>query len=247
MPDFVIVLLVFVLMAGALHYMLLLRWPQSVRFWHASDYAWLAIALLAVFPAVAEIDRLRASADLISAQAQARIALSTLRLYTDPTSACGEFMRSDYSPPNFDEVVASQDEVCRWAEAVRSKLPSPAEEHLPQLALPKPPTVPAPVAAEQVQRIVDAHRSYSEHRDTWNVAQGRLFRRDWEITFLLLSPFLLAGAVALRMTRVTAHVLGRTREVLGEAVSSLPPKASDADPGNTPPLSAAARMEHNER
>lgn len=212
MPYLLLVLLVFAALAGGLHYLFVFRHPQTARFWHASDYAWLAVAFLAVLPAVAEIDRLRANADLVSARAEAGIALSVLRRYTDPESTCRSYVRSEYSPPDFDETVAAQADVCRWAESVRARLPAESSEVPARFTLPEAPPNLTSITVRQVEGVHDAFNRYSKAINAWGTAERRLSRRDWEISFLLLSPFLFAGAVALRVTRVSAHALGRIRE-----------------------------------
>jgi hypothetical protein len=211
MSNLVAVICVFVGVIITLHYFFVYRHPKPTRWWHQSDYVWLTVALLGILPPIAEIGRLRSSADAIDARADASGALSTLRMFTEPESTCRTFTRTEHSPPDFDRLVASHQSLCEWARLVRIRLPSELPEEPRSFkvsALPPLPSLHGETIAKQANEIAAQHEAYVELLDRWRDADARTERADWELNLLLVSPFLLAGAVALRLTRVTAQIKG---------------------------------------
>jgi hypothetical protein len=190
LATFVVFLLIF-------HYFWVFRYPQSTLFWHTVDYVWLAIAMVAVVPQVIEIRRYEAGLDEGSAEIDASFALLTLRWHARSDEPCGSLRVPDHRA------------VCVWKETVGERF----AEDLPDspsnfsgLALRPPPAVTDSIAQAEIELIHAAHREYIGLIRAWRQSYLRAQPTELSLFLLVISPFLLVFAVALRATKVSAQI-----------------------------------------
>jgi hypothetical protein len=191
------------------HFLWVRRYPKPAIFWHAVDYDWLAIALVAVVPQVLEIRRQAAGFDEESAKIDAYFSLDRVRVRLDSYDCAVPGANRSY---------------CAWAEGVRlafaDELPDDPR-NFGGIARSSPPAVRDNSAAAAIASVRTAHADYQRDVNRWRNSfwQGQ----PTELTLLLqvASPFLLVFAVALRVTKVTAQI-ARERESSRPSTSAQP-------------------------
>lgn len=215
-PSLLIVLVVFVLLLGGLHLILVYWLKLGSRAWKYVDYIWVGFAALGLIGASSQVRVMMATSQSSLFQSRAEGSFTTLRWLTDslsknPGSVCRTFTRSEYSPPEA-ELKATQleyDRACAWFGSVAAILP----EHAPD---PATPIVPASLPhreAPHVAALVDVFAGFDQQLAYYNesatVRQELLARSRPQFGEQLLtyvSPWLLAFAVALRITKVTGEL-----------------------------------------
>lgn len=128
-------LVVFIAMLVTLDLGLVRRKNLSDAAWKHVDYIWLAAAALGLFAGSAQVDHTLAQRYLLSAQyPQTVAAYSYLRgQLTNPVSICVPRQRSAFSPPNFDDIIAEQQSLCKRAKEIAAKMPSMFDHNFPPL------------------------------------------------------------------------------------------------------------------
>jgi hypothetical protein len=191
------------------HIALVHFWPLSSRGWKKADYWWLGMAALGLVTATGEVRRLRARADILIAEARADDALHQLKSSADPQRHCRRYKRSEYSPANFDSLQAQRGRLCTWVGTFVSELPdsfsSPAALIGLDSLLPDS-TVTEPLLQNDVDEIVVRTIDMLSALDNWQTVLQRGERSGLEVTTMSLSPFLLALALGLRITKVTGEL-----------------------------------------
>lgn len=196
----------------------------KVQAWKVVEYIWLGFAALGLFGAVEQVREIAARDQISMFQQRATVALSTLRslvtIYqSNPGPVCRTFTRSEYSPPQeeFEKIQREYNEACAWFKQVVSTIPA---------EVPMPPRLIEWASVLQganfsLGDLKDIIRGIHQQVDYYNGRVGDLLtvynatqRTTLEETLVFLGPFLLAIALALRITKVTGEMrLGR----LGQA------------------------------
>lgn len=221
-PTEALVIFVFIFTLALLHLVWVFWRPQSPMFWHAVDYVWLSVALIAVVPQLLEIRRVMAGYDQTISGVDAYFSLHRLRVAAIQPCARG--------------TDADQLAVCRWKGAVRERFTDDLPEsprNFGGRALPPAPPVRDTAALAEVRRITEAHQEYMLEVGKWRAAFWRAQPSDLSRIVLVLSPFLLVTAVALRATKVSAQI--RAGLMRGGAAAAAAPQPDRSDP-NTPPV-----------
>lgn len=180
--------------------------------WKKADYYWLGFTALGLFGASSQARHQVAKNMLPTAASHASWAQDELTheigFYAeDPGILCRKFVRSEHSPPleQFDRVQRQWDDACQWIKRVAKVIPvKKAAVPIDVASLPAAPasaetdgfirTVKGYVAEyNQALRDRDALRKEAEHSAT-------------EATWVVISPVLLALALALRITKVTGEL-----------------------------------------
>ena len=193
---------------------LMFVWPRNLtkRGWKVVDYFWLGVGLLGVIGSVG-IGR-QAIAENLLTTARARVNFfaseveSALRFGTSG-AICRRFVRTEFSPPpeEFDRLQREFDAQCAWfTQAIERLKASPLAKR-------------EPLRFEDLggSPPVGADRWTSEHAhetvSRYNAAVAELERlshdakrTDLELALLIVGPFLLVVALALRIAKVTGEL-----------------------------------------
>jgi hypothetical protein len=180
--------------------------------WKKIDYAWVALALLGV---VATVDQTRVlvARNLVSAsEARLPSALAAVKSaagFGTSGAVCRTFVRSTYSPlePQFSEIQQSFDAQCAWFKDLLPKVLSLTVEEAQKVNVLE--LAPArPVGGEDYayrsldESVIRLSEAYSELETL-----RRKTSKSWFHEFILVfGPFLLAIAIALRLTKVSGEV-----------------------------------------
>lgn len=186
----------------------------SKRGWSIVDYFWVSLTALGLIGTVGQV---RQTIAVVVAQRFDRLApivYDPARFYLDwykvgNGPACRTFVRSEWSPPKeqFDRIQKEYDSVCAWFKDTTAQIP---------VTVPIQPTDLSSLLHEPVVTDVDLKRQLEEFRQALvkhnesagiraNIANDAA-RSDLDWTWLLLSPFLIAVGVALRLTKVTGEL-----------------------------------------
>ncbi|MEO6191461.1 MAG: hypothetical protein ABIS20_00500 [Thermoanaerobaculia bacterium] len=191
-------------------YILLVRVADLDKLgWKKIDYIWLGLTALSLLTASSEVRRLVAGNRITSETIYRDATYERLQYRADflrGGAVCREFVRSELSPPDFDEVQAQFREVCNYGKMLYASLP------------PKPPKAPRELKLPLRPRVSDQQLLgfYVTFDSSWNEyiqaehwlkeLMDAAEKTDAEVTFVFFSPILLALALALRITKVTGEI-----------------------------------------
>ncbi len=202
-----------VLAIALLIFHLLFVWFQTMPslFWKKIDYTWLSMALLGLLGTVAtnQIILSERYADLTVTRIESQFRWVLDRARAGTSLACRTFIASEFSPPPevMEKTQREYDEQCVWFRRVLDRLEQidSTEGQLVNVEL-LAGTPPSGGDADVYRRFVNAVDDYNilvkrerELRD--NVDSSELVD-----AIQLLSPILLAVAIALRLTKVSGEI-----------------------------------------
>lgn len=208
------VLLVFCISLILFH-AVLVYWVKIGKIgWKIVDYVWVSMAALGLIGSVGQVRQLMATNfarrfDQMSPLEYDQLRYTMERYKAGAGGACRTFVRSDWSPPKeeFERMQREYDAVCDWFKKVAERivLEVPIKTIDPKFI----PSSPSVTDKDLQRQIAEFHRDLDQHNES---AQERASldkaaeRSDIEWTWLILSPPLLAIAVALRLTKVTGEI-----------------------------------------
>ena len=205
------------LIALAAFHLLLVRWmPLDKLAWKKVDYVWLPLALLGVIGGVGSVRQEIASGMASTAESRLQFAAREIEdrlAFGRGPAICRTFVRSEYSPPpeEFDRIQRAFDEECKWFRAASERLqgtPFSKQEILRLEDFGTPPSGGDKWAASSLQ---DALRRYNETVTKAKELSDAKRRSEIEFLLAIVGPFLLAIALALRITKVTGEIKLETR------------------------------------
>ena len=177
--------------------------------WKRVDYVWLAITALGLISGAGEVRRLAASSSIEQQRDSRNFAyqrlLDSVRMTTGP-SVWRTFVRSELSPPNFDEIQRHYDAVCKFAQTLLRALPSEPPDELNHAVFSGRPATNHADLREQYAWIDESAKSYDDANEQYHSTAGSAERTSGEVALAVLSPLLLAVALALRFTKVTGEI-----------------------------------------
>lgn len=206
-PTYVLATLAAMLLA--MHWLLIVRLRLGDIAWKRVDYVWLGAAALGLVSASASADRFLSARYLETFERpRTATAYQFLRaLIADSPGVCVPRRRTEYSPPDFDQILTEQEIVCRDAAKVAAVMPKTFLEFPPLEQTGFQPF--GHDAPSQQYFIRDVSRAASEYRES----QGRFARLSSSAkltgadeVMLVLSPLLLTFALALRVTKVSGEI-----------------------------------------
>lgn len=216
MPWFVsewFVLLVFLAFLLAFHAVLVWLFPQSQSFWRKVDYVWLSFALLGVLGAVGANSELVANAKLDREKFYLQISLRNLAEISEVASSdvvCRKLGDGEpyATPSEMAERQKGYDYQCQWFSGLKGYFERSEKEILEKVE-PEGESGPLPTGG-----VSEYNRMFREQIDSHNAAVSDALKlRDragptfFSETLLFFGPFLIAVALALRITKVTAEIL----------------------------------------
>ena len=190
-------------------------WPRNLSktAWKYIDYFWLSAALIGVMAAVT-VGRQHVANTLLEmarnyTDFSARTVVSALQFGTSEAS-CRKFVRTEYSPPPevFERLQKEYDSQCVWfknATKLLSTSPFSKRSTLTMNDLGA-----APPIVEDKWPIANLRESINQYNagvsEVARLTEASK-RSEFEVVLMLLGPFFLAGALALRMAKNTGEIL----------------------------------------
>ena len=197
--------------------LVLVRWVRIGKVaWKRSDYFWLGIAVLGLLGSVADVRMASAERQLKNVEQGAEGSFRVLKLnltnFADrPGHLCRTFVRNEYSPPpeEFERTQNEYNLACKWIKGVNDNLgkrttspPVPIEP----TSLPDRPKLTDSAINELFGEVDQQFAFYAADVAALVELQQSSHRSDAELVLVFYSPFLLAVALALRITKVTGEI-----------------------------------------
>lgn len=216
LPAVVSIRVVFAIFLVALvlcHMLFLFVFPLQKRGWKLVDYAWLSVTAVGLIGAVAQGRQLIAT-NYMRGIEQARVDwYDPLYGFVLPANreqvACMQFVPSDLMPPEqLKAIQAQQDQYCAWYKQIEQRL-TDFGMNVGVVERDKFPAFPAALSPSFAQERRDFESSLSMHNDFMSkraALEAARERSEDEEMVAVLSPILLAVALALRITKVTGEL-----------------------------------------
>ena len=202
-----------------MHLVLVLWLKLSDQAWKRIDYAWLALAALGLLSASAQADHFLSRRYLDTFERpRTESAYKWLRSAIDTyPGLCAPRNRTAASPPDFDAMVQEQQSLCNRAKEIAARMPSKVTPPFPTLEQTGYEAFDQKVKYETwyVQFVTDAAEQYRQQQNRYNEFVAATVLSDAEEIMTVLGPFLLAFALALRITKVTGDI----RNMRGKNIS----------------------------
>ena len=177
--------------------------------WKKVDYFWLGFTALSLLTAASEVRRLVAGNRLAFDSTYRDATYERLRDRADfmrSGAVCVEFVRSEFSPSDFDESQAQFRKLCDYGKKLYASLPSKPPDAFLELKLPARPAVTDQSLLGYYEMFDSAWNEYAQAERWIKELKAASARTDTEEIFLFLSPIFLAVALALRITKVTGEI-----------------------------------------
>jgi hypothetical protein len=190
--------------------LVLVRWLKLNKVaWKRVDYIWLSVAAIGLYGTAAEVRRLTAEESLpmrkeIREAAYDRV-IDSVRLSTGG-AVCRKFVRTDLSPPNFDEIVREFDSACKFTTTLAGAIPPKAPEKLDTTIFKRRPVVTDEGLKEQFGWIDSSLSDYFLADAAYRETERAKRRSDIDLAYSVGAPLLLIIALALRITKVTGEI-----------------------------------------
>ena len=184
--------------------------------WKRVDYIWLGVGALGLIGAVGQVRMASASAQLTMQESRAAAALNLVKglaeLYAkDPGAICRTFVRSEYSPPpeEFQRAQNEYDAACAWAKQMTDNLAKRASsppEPIDRASLPSRPVVSDGGLRDMFRGLDNQFEYFEQNMDAYRALREKSQQTPIEQGLVFLGPFLLAAALAVRITKVTGEI-----------------------------------------
>jgi hypothetical protein len=206
------VLAVFVAALALFHAVLIWVWPLGRVGWKRIDYVWLLFGMIGVLAGVQAVRQELAEGLLPEAEEFVRFEGASIldRVGAGASPAICRTLEPFEPVPRDEEVERRQrefDEVCAWFRTARQRVAGglPAERPLTLERLGGDP-VPLGTEFSIVAGLEEAVGRYNRARDTLDRLTREADQSAAEATLGAIGPFLIAIALALRMTKVTGEL-----------------------------------------
>ncbi len=192
--------------------LVLVRWiPLSKVAWKKVDYVWLSLAMLGIIGGVGAA-RQQIAINFISL-AESRITFAEEQIkerleFGRGPAICRTFVRSEFSPPpeEFNRIQREYDEQCNWFRTVSEKLQDTTFVKREILRLEDFGILPSGGDEWATSNLKDAAQWYNNALKAYKELSKARHRSNLEFTLTVVGPFLLAIALALRITKVTGEI-----------------------------------------
>lgn len=232
------VLLVFLLALVIFHVLFLNR---TEIWWNKVDYVWLGITALGLIGAASQARQVVA-ADLLgllsaldtSGHDEFRFAVDA---YNNSAEICRNLQMSKLSPPpdGFDRIQREYDAVCDWVRET-SKRRATDRRFTMTITGDMLPPVPEVSDSRLIKVMKGFRNAIAEHNAVWE-ARLRLAEAKrpstGEMGLAVLSPMLIAVALALRITKVTADL--RSKSLPSRAEAGAPSRLAEEEVSESRP------------
>ena len=202
----------FFAMLVIMHFLLIFWKNLDEITWKHVDYIWLGAAVLGLIGTSMQSERFISKPYLETFEKpRTEIAYTYLRsLLADHPGICMPRVRSEYSPPNFDEILLEQNRLCKRLDMIVNRMPVSFSGSYPSLNK----TGYEPIGTRNqykyhlyfLKDVEDRAEEYRRQQRRYADFVNSTKISDSEALLLILSPLLLSFALALRITKVTAEI-----------------------------------------
>ena len=195
----------------------LVRWLKLSKVaWKRVDYICLGFGAIGLLGAVAQVRMESASAQLDMYEGRAVHNFESVKYFvgsyaSSPGAICRAFVRSEYSPPP-DEFQRAQNEynvACAWMkqmnEALAKHVASP-QKSIDRTSLPSRPNVSDNMLKDIFRSVDDQFGYFDQSMEDLVIIRVKSEYTYTEKLLVFLAPFLLAIALAIRITKVTGEI-----------------------------------------
>lgn len=230
------VLLTFLISTFIFHLLFIYIWKFDEKWWKRTDYAWLLIGILGLFPVIQKAKSVLAGADNYMCEGRASGELYTLRLIINSGTGpafCRSFTRTEWSPKNLDEIQVEYDRACdffRYATASIDTNGTLVDPNLILSVMSKRPSSNDTMIKDVYRDIDSIVLRYSNLYALSVASRKEMQTYDFDPFLTVISPFCLAIAFALRLSKVT----GELRLMNMRSKSSHPPPPAPPFPAPLP-------------
>lgn len=198
--------------------LLFVRWSRyrlGTIGWKRVDYIWLSLTLISVIGYTTQSRAVLAKYLSNNARERMDVVYGLLggyvRMYDKSPAICRTFVRSPYSPPEeqFKRTQAEFDAACGWFSQVAQAIPKsrpPQTTEVPWRSLPSPPPVTNAGLKEDIEVIRQSVEEFNASGANFKRLESETQRHGSEEVLLVISPLLIAFALALRITKVTGEI-----------------------------------------
>jgi hypothetical protein len=179
--------------------------------WKRIDYIWLIIAALGLLSTATESRRLLAvnEIEVVKFRAASEYKFLQSEIRSAKNWICSPFHRTEYSPPDYDEIVQEFSKACDYYDSLLVNLSSEPPTNFGRFDLPK--NIQRPnVKNDSLRDSFIRLDSYIERYNQFSTEHANLIKlndkTEFERGLTLLGPLLLAFALALRITKVTGEI-----------------------------------------
>jgi hypothetical protein len=188
----------------------LVRWLRvGRRGWKYLDYVWLGFGVLGLIGSAAEARRAVASAQIGFANDHKASSYDLLRAeagFVSGGAVCRRFERDEWSPSNLPEIQAEYDRVCEYGKQLKARLPAEPPQQLDVTPFRNRPKVGDGMLSQIYAELDSAVLRYQGVETRVAEVLTAAERSEADVTWSILSPLLLAVALALRITKVTGEL-----------------------------------------
>jgi hypothetical protein len=185
--------------------------------WKKVDYVWLAFSALGLLSAIAQVRIDSASGQLDLADQRTQAALTEVRdqmtfLAQTPGAYCRNLVRTEFSPPvvEMDRMQREFDATCAWAKTAQQFIREHSAEILRStdgaIRLPTRPRATLADLNESFTSLDEALSNFRKAVDARNTLRAETTKTSTEVVLEFLWPYLLAFALAIRITKVTGEI-----------------------------------------
>jgi hypothetical protein len=204
--------IVYLLIGLTVLFHFLFVWPRNLskRKWKQVDYIWLTAAAIGLLGIAADVRVTTAKNWVEIKRIRAIGILESLEFITqqpDQTGFCQKFSQSDFSPPNLVDIQRQYDFACEWKEALATKLDKLNKHDVPQFDISDVPSVTFSYDgfSEDISWVLSRVEEYSEQRKVFEVTVEAAELHRIEEGLFYFWPFLLCGALAIRIAKVSGE------------------------------------------
>ncbi len=206
-------LIAFFIFLIVLHIVFLKLWKLTRTDWKYVDYVWLSFAALGLVAGTAEVRRFAAANRLPSERV---FVLDTYESYRNEVrfmtglAVCRQFVRSEYSPKNLARIQDEYNQACFFARNLYTQLPADPPPDLASTQLRDRPALNDEVLVSLFANLDRSADNYVRAKRAFESLVASTDRTPGEKQLATLFPFLLAIALALRISKVTGEILLET-------------------------------------
>ena len=201
-------LLALLILTIILHFFLVYPKNLSKRQWKKVDYIWISLTAVGLIGATDSarllFDNSQVSIDEHRIPAEYQYTLSFL-LPEGSKIVCREHKRDEYSPPNYDSIVADDDRSCAWSKQVYNIVSSIDTSAYPPIDTTKIPQLTTVVNVWFKGLVLDNIRRYN----TLVLEKQQLesdMHSEGQLLVKLFTPLLLILGLAIRITKVSGEL-----------------------------------------
>ena len=193
---------------------LLFVWPKnkSIKWWKVADYVWLFAIFLSIISISADLRQNYAKnkVDKVKIYAESNLQYFIKSYIKPPPSyICRVFIRSDYSPNNFDEIQEEYNQVCEWLSQLGSAIEITKTSELELINWEK---LDAPVIKDDLlkkflEEMQNLLHDYNIRAQNFIDANNALHSTKYEEFFYALWPYLFVLSIAFRISKTSGELL----------------------------------------